>query len=179
MLMVFGLIAGIASVSVGRSSSGNAYKEARHLYLQLKLAREDAVLLNRQYGLYLEVDDSERFRYRWLLFSPDNESWNEFNRDGLISRSLPPKIELVLDVENYDVDLRRNRRGGFGEADKDKEITPNILLLSSGEVTPFILKFQVDNISGDPVPAVIIRGNLLGRMQLYYEDDETVEDEIF
>ena len=174
VVFVFGIIAGIAAINVGRSSAGNSYEEARQLYLKLKLAREDAVLLNRQYGLNIQLDEQDRFSYRWLRFRETDESWFPFSDEGLSPRTLPNKLSIELELEDTDIQLTELRES---LGDQDQELQPQVLILSSGELTPFQLRFDTELPSGETAPAVIIRGSLLGQLKLFYEDDDEAQSD--
>ena len=68
-------------------------------------------------------------------------------------RAIPTGMQLQLDMDGEKVDLPPTL---------DKISQPTLLLLSSGEITPFTVRFFMEN----DVTAVAVRGELTGVMTI-------------
>ena len=105
----------------GQNSDQLAQEEAQRLVALIELAREEAIIHNREIAVSFGRDG-----YRFLLL--EGEKWQPISTDELLRpRELPPSLELQLNLEGDPP--------GIGKADEAN--TPHLFLLSSGESTPF------------------------------------------
>lgn len=94
---------------------------AEQLAYTIEMARQYALQRNREWGLYVEPDAVE-----FAEFDPEQRAW--------VAREERPfgQVEIMDNV------VLRVESEGFDQlADEDQEDLPNIILFSSGEVTPF------------------------------------------
>jgi len=104
--------------------------EAERLAVRIELARQRALLRNREWGLHLEEDG-----YTFSEFDRDGEDWVEHGRRPLKAVTLPPGMALELESE------------GIGElpfADTAEKDLPSLLMTSSGEITPFRIILEAE-----------------------------------
>lgn len=121
VLALVSLMTGLAVVSLPAFlGTADFDEEADRLLLLLKTARREAVLDSLDYGFR-----AERGGYEFLLFDDAEQQWLR-PPPPLHGRSLPADIHLTLDADG-----RATWLAGEG--------VPPVLILSSGEVTPFIL----------------------------------------
>ncbi len=99
-----------------------------------------------------------RFRpesYGFLLYEPELQNWVTLDYDKLLrEREVPEGIVLTLRLDDVDVELPL--------AEEDQLEPPQVLILSSGETTPFELEIESDNsdivyyLTGQPLGGVEI-----------------------
>jgi general secretion pathway protein H len=127
VVVLLAILSTAAVLSVGNLGEDRELEEesARLLRL-LQLADEEAIMDGRDYGLYFE--DS---RYRFLRYRQETLDWQPVGDDVFRDRQLPEGLWLSLVVEDREVELKL--------PDDSKSIEPHIVILSSGEMTPFEL----------------------------------------
>lgn len=137
VLIVVVLVSILMSVVVGTFTGTNREQVllgfVERLNLRIEMARDRAVQSNREWGIYVERDD-----IRFAEFDHINSEWIEktarpFNRDADADG-----LEFKAEVEAY----AANSGSGLGSGlnDDDEDDIPQIILFSSGEVTPFELE---------------------------------------
>ena len=133
ILVVVFIIARIITV-VGLSGGSARERQAlREETLRLQqlvtLAAEEAVLGSQQIGIVFERDG-----YRFMLL--DGQRWRVMDDDRFLRpRQLPDDISMQLTVEGRSDELTIT---GL----QTDDIAPQVLLLSSGEATPFVVELR-------------------------------------
>ena len=131
-LFVIALIAGIAVVRFGdRDQQEVVDREAARLTRVLELAREEAVLAGEEWGCAITPE-----AYRFLRLDEDSDRWEELTETPFAVHELPERTTLRLSL------LDRGRIGGEDTLVVTRDrggARPALLLLSSGEMTPFSL----------------------------------------
>jgi general secretion pathway protein H len=147
----------------GNSPDELIQEEARRLSRLVQLASEEAILRGEEYGIEIFVDG-----YRFLRQS--NGQWFAFEGDKILrERELPADMEMELQTEETDIEISDLSSSAIakymdktsdleaaladttlGDDDSDEEnatqskITPQIYLLSNGEITPeFEIRFYI------------------------------------
>lgn len=166
-IMVVMVIVGVMVGMITLVASGNRDKrelenEARRLIAVLQMAADEAVMQNVEIGLELTEDG-----YSFRGFDEKNRQWIELPQRFLMASLFPPSIQVNTDALGPGFELRkkdpressmfrdfgdddddeenddRNAEDGDSQsAEKDEEdeqepFRPQILMLSSGETTPF------------------------------------------
>jgi len=133
VIVIFGIFAGAAVLSI--SSVGNdrqIEREAFRLRTLLALIREESVMENRNYGILFSETG-----YRFYIYDTERLLWFEpFDDRFLGTRALENPITLELSLEDRVIPLDRR----FNEAEIE-EPQPQVVLLASGETTPFRVEF--------------------------------------
>ena len=131
------------------------HREALRFERLVELALEEATLRGEEYALEIYIDG-----YRFYRF--ENE-WIPLSDDTLLKdRELPEDMEIEMSLEETEIvidpgasmqalgegdeDTDGEETDGAADAEKDKadKATPQIFLLSSGEITPeFDLRFYM------------------------------------
>ncbi|VXC60035.1 Type II secretion system protein H [Pseudomonas sp. 8Z] len=125
VLVILGSLIGLAVFSVGIAGPGRELRsEAERLSGLVGVLVDEAVLDNREYGLYFSESG-----YRVLRYDPRRAQWQAL--DGQ-AHELPGWAQIVFEVEGEPLQLPRG--------DEADELTPQLLILSSGELTPFRLR---------------------------------------
>ena len=142
VIVSIGVLTSAALLSTGTREPATA-QEARRLAELLRLAAEEAVLQGQEWGLRLTNDG-----YQFMVL--DEATWRVANDEILRPRRFPPGVEarLTLEGETFriepppDLDPLHSDAPSHIDQEQDAQaITPQVLVLSSGEVSPFQLTF--------------------------------------
>ncbi len=146
VVVLIGILSAVALLSVGSVGRKSPLEdEARRLHALLTFAAEESLMQGRDLGLRLEPAG-----YRFLSYDPESFIWEELSDDDLYkARELPEDVYMELFLEEKEVVLdtarnasppRETRTDERGEEEeKQAAPEPQLLILSSGEVTPFQL----------------------------------------
>ncbi len=129
MVAIIGVFVGAAVLSIGIAGDARAVeREAFRLTSLLDLVREEALMQNRDYGLQFSESG-----YRFYLYDSLQLAWLEPGADELLAAyGLDRELGLTLSIEDREVDL------GAGIDTEGIDLPqPQVLILSTGEMTPF------------------------------------------
>ncbi len=88
--------------------------------------------------------------YQFYLFDVVQRRWVGLGNERIFrSRKLPENISMQLAVEDNEVTWPDPEEVDEEDEDSEEEIvvpTPQVLMLSSGEITPFELYFEMDKV---------------------------------
>ena len=123
VLVILGSLIGLAVLGTGLAGPSRELRgEAERLAGLIGVLADEAVLDNREYGLSFT-----REGYRVLRYDPRRGEWQALDRQA---HRLPDWAELDVEVEGEVLRLP----GAVGA------LAPQLLILSSGELTPFRLR---------------------------------------
>jgi general secretion pathway protein H len=127
ILVVLLIITILAGVTIARlpavSKNADFETETRRLELLFSMAHQESILDSTEFGFRL-TDDG----YKFLKFDDGSQSWTDAE-NPFQERSLPDDLKLVIKADSDGFSL-------LGEN------LPPVLILSSGENTPFRLILQ-------------------------------------
>jgi general secretion pathway protein H len=127
-------------------------RETLRLRSLLGLLREEALMQTRDYGVLFTAAG-----YRFYIYDYVQQLWVEPADDELLAqRDLPEALNLALAVEERDLVLAP----GFDRLEDDEEPQPQVMILSSGELTPFTAELARDFTNGRFVLTVGIDGKM-------------------
>jgi general secretion pathway protein H len=151
--LIIGILASFAVLSIGsRSIEDRLQLEARRLNQLLVYAADEAVQQGVEIG-FLQVPEG----YAFLALGPDG-LWAPVEGDGpLRQRELAPPFYLELHVEGRPV---------APALEGTEDLAPHVVLLSSGEITPFSLILRAGGLAGH----YQLEGDALGRFTLDRKD---------
>jgi len=151
VLVVVGVVltAAVLSLRVGPGAE-LLQEEGKRLLALTRLARDEAVLRGEEIGLRVEPG-----RYAFLVLK--REGWVPVGDAPVFRpRELPAVLTLRLTVDGVDVSARGSRsRGADG--------LPDVVLWSSGEVTPFV---AVLSLAETPNEGLALVGTAAGSLTL-------------
>ncbi len=146
VIVIVGIVSAVALLSFGiLGDDRDLQREARRLSSLIELASDETTLQGRDYGLELMQSG-----YRFVEHDPLTEQWIEIGGDEFLRpRQLAEQYEFELyledrriqldpDATNIEVDDDEDERN-IRERDLTNDYSPHILILSSGDVTPFEL----------------------------------------
>jgi len=131
VLVLIGIIFSFAVLSLGGDDlAGMMKRETRRLGTLLDLASDEAVTRGEEMAVHFTSAG-----YEFLILK--DGKWQAPEADNLLqSREMPSDIEIRLEVDGDNPGLTKS-----GEND-DEEVTPQVYILSSGEMTPFSATLQ-------------------------------------
>jgi general secretion pathway protein H len=140
VVAIIGLLVGAATLSLGALGNDREMEqETRRLGSMMALLNEEALMQTRDYGIRFTETG-----YGFLVFDYTQAKWVEPLTDELLEpHALQPQLVLRLFLDGREVQLERN----FESLDAD-EPQPQVMVLSSGEVTPFRIELMRDGNDG-------------------------------
>lgn len=169
VILITGILVTFAMLSIGnRPMEDKLENEARRLQAIIQLAAEESEARGVEIGLRFS-----RSGFR-LLAIDENRRWDDYERQGALRRrAVAEPLQLRLRVEGRPVELKAEdpkevqdakpkEDGELRPTDKAKAIEPQILLLSSGEMTPFSLELIAPGLAY----GYRLEGDLFGRLKL-------------
>jgi len=131
VLVLIGIIFSFAMLSLGGDDLGEMMEqETRRLVTLLGLASDEAVLRGEELAVHFTAEGFE------FLVLQDT-AWQPTGEDGLLKAyTLPEGITLRLEVDGDPPGLAAR------DDEADEALTPQVFILSSGEMTPFTATLQ-------------------------------------
>lgn len=126
VVAIIGIVITFAVLAIGGDRRAEELeRESRQFAELLRLAEEQAVLRGEEWAVQIEPE-----QYRFLVYG--DKGWEVLEGDDLFRmRELAEDTRLELELESRDVELETS-----------DEPKPTLILLSSGETSPFIARFS-------------------------------------
>jgi general secretion pathway protein H len=132
----------VQAVALSWRSIGNDQEieqETGRLRGMIDLLHEEALMQSRDYGLMFTETG-----YRFYVFDYQTLEWVQAQGDRLLQpHELRPLLSMVLVLDGREVDLETDF-----ESQDIENAEPQVMLLSSGEVTPFEIEMSRDGVEG-------------------------------
>lgn len=154
VVVIIGIMLGFASLSVGINTDNRLEQAARRFTAVVKLANEEAIISgqdmvlrfskrNYEFGVYALGENNQP---QWAPVEADDPALRAEELDEDIS------MRLILEGEEFSLGT-----------EKDDDERPGLLLLASGEMTPFQVTFVNEEgvemlVEGDTAGNVFYRG---------------------
>ncbi len=142
VVVIMGIISAIVVLGLGNLGDDRDLRtEARRMSTLIEMASDEATLQGRDFGLELMQGG-----YRFVEFDPLSEQWSEVIGDDLMRpRRLAEGTEFDLVLEDKRVLLKLDAAETQKSDDDDNrdlsdDYLPHVLVLSSGDITPFVLE---------------------------------------
>jgi type II secretion system protein H len=121
------ILTGVVVLGFTGADTRQAVKaHAQRFAFRVELARQQALTRNREWGIYIE--DQE---YRFAEFNADLGEWEERTQRPFDTIAVPEFVTLRIETT------------GVGELPFEAKQLPQILVFSSGEVTPFTVHLDL------------------------------------
>ncbi|OMH34790.1 type II secretion system protein GspH [Motiliproteus sp. MSK22-1] len=121
-LFIIGLMVGLVSVALPERKGQDLEQMAVSMKRAILIAQEESVFRSKDYGLLLSSDGYHFFSYQ-------GEEWvPETSVSLLKAQKFPKDLRVQLNIEGESVDI-------------DDASTPQILILSDGQLSEFSIKF--------------------------------------
>lgn len=126
MVMVAVLMGTVILGFTGADTEQRLRGSADQLAYTIELARQYALQRNREWGLYVEPD-----AIQFVEFDPEQKLWVERTERPFGATEIMPEVDLRVEAEAFEQLT--------GSDDQD---LPEVILFSSGEVTPFTVHME-------------------------------------
>jgi general secretion pathway protein H len=152
VLVIVGVMAGLLVMGFKDSPAQRVRREAGDLVALINAASDEAVMRSIELGLVIDETG-----YQFVYFDPEKKQWQAARERGLARHDFTEtyKIDFALDGAQID-DATRQRIQALAERSEDAALRPTLLILSSGEVTPFRLSLGV----GEEAPVTVVGDGL-------------------
>ena len=168
VIVIIAVISAVALLSLGiLGDDRSLQREARRLSSLIELANDEASIQGRDYGL-----EFMRSGYRFVEYDPLLNQWYEMIGDDFLR---PRQIEEGLEFELIIEDRRVLLDESATETQRDEDDTnltddyiPHILIMSSGDVSPFELRFLRPN----DRTAITLTMSLAGELEIQGDGQE-------
>lgn len=154
VIVIIAVIVGLAVIGLGDNAARSLDEEARRIRTLIRLAADEAVLQGQEIGVAISAD-----KYEFQVYDDRARQWARMQQDRIFRpRSMPDGIRMELFLDDQELVLP------VDDPEDDAEgllPQPQLLLLSSGEITPFELELTME--SADR--AVLLRGTPNGAIE--------------
>lgn len=173
VIVIVGIVSAVALLSFGLlGDDRELQREARRLSSLIQLANDEAMMQGRDYGI-----EFVQSGYRFVEHDPLTEQWVELVGDEVLRpRQLENEAEFDLYLEDRRILLDTEAVELTIEDEEDRsvdqelidEYTPHVLIMSSGDVTPFELTLvrQFDRAE------ITITMSLAGELEIESRNDQ-------
>ncbi len=167
VLVVLGLIAGIGVASLGGGNlERELQNEANRLHAVLRLAAEEAIVSNDEIGVYIDNQ-----AYGFVVYDEEQAQWIPSDVAFLRDHQLPEWAVMDFERQGQKREIpKQNAEKESANDDGNTSRTPDFMLLSSGEVTGFIIGMAVQ---GRNDSRIEIRTDEKGLIVFGGQDDST------
>ena len=173
VVLIIGLGTGLVAFSVGDNQGRAMHGQMKLLSNRLALVSEQAFYAGQQWGLDIyQTEDTQGNRiygYRWLLQVNENGKlfWQQATPSEVEADqfSVNVDLELMRESQPADIDFLQLLDGELVTGDQQR---PDLLLLSSGEITRFQLSARLQGSYSNPLT---IKSGLTG--QVRFDDSQT------
>jgi general secretion pathway protein H len=157
VVAIIGVLVGAVALSVGAAGPDREVKgEVDRLRGVVDLLHEEALMQSRDFGLMFTETG-----YRFYVYDYKALKWVEASNDRLLAeRSLPKPLELTVVLDGRELELVRDF-----ESQEIENPEPQVMILSSGELTPFELEVYRDRTLG----RFTLKGELDGKLEVSNE----------
>ena len=96
--------------------------------------------------------------YRFVVFDPETKQWQAAAANALAGHQFPERYAIDFALDGDEVDQQTIERAKLlAQRSEDAQSRPSILMLSSGEITPFRLTLRTeDDAASESAPAAAI-----------------------
>jgi len=141
VVAIIGILVGAVVLSVNVvGADREAEQEVHRLQGLIDLLHEDSLMQSRDYGLMLTTGG-----YRFYAYDYTQLKWLEVAGDKLLAEhAVRNQLLLALALDGKDVELQKK----WETIDREKDPQPQVMILSSGEITPFVLDVSRQGVRG-------------------------------
>lgn len=140
VVTIIGILAGMATLALGGTDRRELQQEAQRLQQLFSMAADEAAFNHRNLGF--ELDNQQ---YRFFRFDEDNDEWLLLTEKPWQERTLPHFAQLALQLDAEAGDLLSADTNNDQTSSFNKKEQPALLILASGEITPFSLEFSLQD----------------------------------
>lgn len=168
VLVIISMFSGMIVLSIGDNFSRELRGEAERFQRLVVAATDEAIYTSSQLGVVIDKNS-----YSLVRLDTVSQSWQPFNTQAFRMHSLPESMKMTWSVDGFTrpgtedapqdlsfgddaVDANNNDDESEGSG---LNLTPQLLMLSSGEVSVFSVEFSAaDNIANNQIVEVLSDG---------------------
>lgn len=135
VLVIISIVASVALLTINRGENRTVKNFANELTQMLTLAQEQALLKSTIIGIFFD-HHSIRFTHYQPATSDRRASWLSLDDRLLDQKNIPSGVEV--DVRT-DLDMEEGKPEALTNADDEEQKSPQIVISTSGDVTPFTI----------------------------------------
>ena len=146
VMVIIGIVISFAVLSVGIVGDDREIRQqALRMSTLIEMVSDEAQMQGREYGVEIM-----RTGYRFVEFDPLLAQWNQVVGDDMLRmRTLGEEMEFELFLEDRRVSLDEAPADTSvaedpAERDLSEDYQPHLMIMSSGEITPFELRIIRD-----------------------------------
>lgn len=144
VITIIGIISAISIFAINTTNKNDDLTvSTTRLISLMELSREEAIMQGRDFGIEF-IEDG----YHFLEYIPMLESWIELQNDYLFKkRKFPNQLQYELIIENKKIQIKNKKIDSSDKMLNKLQVDkiPHILILSSGEISPFNLILSSDD----------------------------------
>jgi general secretion pathway protein H len=127
VITIVAVLMGAVTLSFPRTGDNLLKEQAERFAALISLAQDEAILQSRELALFVS-------KTGYVFYQNQNSSWVPYSSRPFSQRTYPGGITASTIVEGVDLDFKDNLRDA-----------PQIIIFSSGEMTPFTYVFNYQN----------------------------------
>lgn len=145
VVVIIGVMAALSTMSVGGNDMRRLKSEAKRLQGLISLAQDEAIFRQANFGFHLNNN-----QYSLLVYDPINYLWVTTPDEAFQPHSISAGVELeiLVDGELQDLPVPENVQEAWEDDqdfDEEERLLPQILILASGELSPFEIHLRLKN----------------------------------
>ena len=140
VLVVLSVMVSLLITSFSDNTANQLSREAQRLSRLLQTMSDEALLQGVEYSLAIgsSAEASQSQGYQFLQYNYENLMWEPINDPAFSFYVLPEKISFSLALNGDEIFTEFLKAANTSNRSKTKvRVQPAILIVSSGEVTPF------------------------------------------
>lgn len=143
VIMLIAIITTTIALRISASPEKHMHEEVRRMNALVRMASEQALLQGRDVGMSVEETS-----YSFYLFDQLQQRWLSMEAEAIFrTRTLPANMHMDISVEDSSVTWPEPEENTEEDEDDAQTFpTPQVLMLSSGEITAFDIYFTADNL---------------------------------
>ena len=141
VLVIVAAMAALLVFSFHDSPQQRLHREANDFAALLNAAADEAVMRGIELGVVVDGDG-----YRFVVFDPETQQWQAAAAQGLAAHKFAERYAIDFALDGSEVDKQTIERIHLlAQRSEDERLRPSILILSSGEITPFTLTLRSES----------------------------------
>ncbi|MCE2573543.1 type II secretion system minor pseudopilin GspH [Motilimonas eburnea] len=143
VIMLMGLVSSAVVMTMPSNSGYKALKlETQRLASFVEVLSDQALMTSRELGIVVEEQS-----YQFVFYDVEKKRWYALPEDKIKTQvTLPEDMELALTLSGFVWDDRDEQEELFEDEsvfdEPEEQLIPQIHIMSSGEITPFVMRFR-------------------------------------
>ncbi len=139
VLVLLGLVAGVGVANLGGGNlERELQNEANRLHAVLRMGSEEAIISNNEIGVYLDAE-----QYGFVVYDEAEAGWVGSGVPFLRDHVFPEWLELDFQRRGEKLELPTSNVSDEVAIGEEVSRAPDLMLLSSGEVSEFVIGLQI------------------------------------